>query len=79
MNKLPRALLLFGRRKLLKRFRQHRVGGAVGDVVNEILFHARERPRLADGRAALRNDAGQCHVAADGDGHAAVLKHFAVK
>ena len=48
-------------------------------MADQILFHARQRPRLADGRAALRNDAGQRHVAADRDGHAAVLKNFAVE
>ena len=37
-------LLLFGGRQFLKRLRQHGVGGAVGDLVDQIFFDARERP-----------------------------------
>ena len=72
-------LLLVGGRKFLDRVGQHRVGGTVRDLVDQILFDARERPRLADGRAALRDDAGKFHVAADGNRHAAFLEDVAVQ
>ena len=72
-------LPLFVRRKFLKRFGEHGIRGPVADVTNQIAFHTRERPRLADGRAALRNNAGQRHVAADRNRHAAVLEHIAVR
>ena len=72
------SFLIFDR-KPVEGFRQDFVGGAVADFVDEVLFHFRERPGFADGRAALRNDAGQFHVAADGNRHAAFLKHVAVQ
>ncbi len=47
--------------------------------MDEVLFDVRERPRLADRRAALGDDAGQFHITADGNRHAAVFKHVAVQ
>src|SRR5674476_685444 len=72
-------LALVFRRYFLHRLGKHGVGGAVADAADQVLFDARQRPRLADGRAALRNHAGQRHFAAHRNGHAAVCKNFAVQ
>ena len=73
-----RALLLLGR-ELVERLRQHLVGGAVADLVDDILLDLGEGPRLADGRAALGSHAHQLHVAADRDRHAAFVIDLAVQ
>jgi len=53
--------------------------GPVRDLVNQVLLDARKRPSIADGRTALRDDAGQFHLAADGDCHATIFKNVTVQ
>ena len=78
-EKISACLLLVCGRKFLDRVGKNRVCGTICDLMNQILFHARERPGVADGCAALRNDAGQFYAAADGYRHAAIVKNFAVQ
>jgi len=78
-KKIALAFLLFRRRKLLNGVDENLVGGAVGDLVDDVLLGFRNGPCVADGSAALGNDAGQLDVAAHGDGDATVFKHVAVE
>ena len=78
-KEIPLALLLFCRRKLLNRVDEDLVSGAIGDFVDDVLLGLRDGPCVADRSAALRNDAGQFDVAADGDSDATVLKHITVE
>ena len=47
--------------------------------MDEIAFGLGDRPRLADGRAALGNDRLQFHLPAHRHRHAAFLEHVAVQ
>jgi len=72
-------LALVFRRQLGHGLVQDRVGGTVANVADQILFDAGQCPSLANGRAALRNDAGQRDLAAHGHRHPAVLEHLAIE
>ena len=52
-EKIATRLLLFGGWKFLERFRKHGVGGAVGDLLDGVVFDPGQCPGLADGRATL--------------------------
>src|SRR6266568_9604787 len=71
------ALFLFG--ELVDRLRQDFVSRAVADLVDQISFRLGDGPGVTDGRATLRNDAGEGHLAADGNAHAALLPHLAIE
>lgn len=70
--------LLLGR-KGVKRLGENLVRRAVADLVDDVLLYFREGPGLANGRAALRSNPDQPHLAADGNGHAAFVKNLAVE
>jgi len=73
-----RPLLLLGR-ELVERFRQHLVGRAVADLVDDVLLDLGEGPRLAYRRAALGSHPNQVHGAADRNRHAAFVIDLAVQ
>ena len=58
---------------------QHLVSRAIANLVNDILVHLRQSPRLADRRASLGSHSEQAHIAADGNGDAPLFEHLAIK
>ena len=78
-EKIAARLKLFAVGKFAKGLGQDFVGGAVGDLLDEITLGLGYDPALADGSAALRNQRQQLHRPAHSQGHAAFLIDAAVQ